>query len=161
MEIPPDASALPFIWTYVVKDDGTKKARAPCNGAPQMQGTVTLGEAYVASLDQTAARIFWVLSVSKGHIVIGVDASNTFAEAPAPLAPLYMKLDTQFHSWWKSKGRDTIPPNYGVRVHKAIQDHPESPRLWEIPINSIITKLGFVACKHEPCLYYNSNHKGR
>ena len=161
VEIPPDANSLPFIWTYVVKDDGTKKARAPCNGSPRMQGTVTLGETYAASLDQTAARIFWALSASKGHIVIGADASNAFAEAPAPLAPLYMKLDRQFHSWWKSKGRTKIPTNYGVRVHKAIQGHPESPRLWAILINSIITKLGFVACKHEPCMYYNSDYKGQ
>ena len=151
--IPPDSNTLPFIWTYVIKDDGTKKARAPCNGSARMQGTVTLGETYAASLDQTAARIFWALSASKGHIVIGADASNAFAEAPAPLAPLYMKLDRQFHSWWKSKNREDIPPNYGVRVHKAIQGHPESPRLWPILINSIITKLGFVACHHKPCLY--------
>ena len=43
MAIPQGANALPFIWTYVVKDDGTKKARGTCNGSPRMQGTVTLG----------------------------------------------------------------------------------------------------------------------
>ena len=102
--IPSDANCLPFMWTYVLKDDGTRKARAPCNGSPRMQGTVTLGETYAASLDQTASKIFWSISATTGHIVIGADASNAFAEAPAPLAPLYMKLDTQFHSWWKSKG---------------------------------------------------------
>ena len=37
VEVPPDANYLPFIWTYVLKDDGTKKARAPCNGSPRMQ----------------------------------------------------------------------------------------------------------------------------
>ena len=128
--IPTGTNKLPFMWTYVVKEDGTKKARAPCNGSPRMQGTVTLGETYAASLDQTASRIFWALSAVNNHIVIGADASNAFAEAPAPIAPLYMTLETQFHSWWRSKGRPPIPDGYGVRVLKAIQGHPESPRLW-------------------------------
>ena len=42
--IPIGASCLPFIWIYLVKDDGTRKARAPCNGSPKIQGTVTLGK---------------------------------------------------------------------------------------------------------------------
>ena len=125
-----------------------------------MQGTVTLGETYAASLDQTASKIFWAISATSNHIVIGADASNAFAEAPAPLAPLYMSLDTQFHSWWRSKGRPAIPKGYGLRVHKAIQGHPESPRLWAILINDIIAKLGFTPCKHEPCLYHHPNYKG-
>ena len=150
--IPPEANCLPFLWTYVLKDDGTRKARAPCNGSPRMQGTVTLGDTYAASLDQTASKIYWAMSTEKGHIVVGADASNAFAEAPAPKAPLYMRLDHQFHEWWRSLGRDPIPHGYGVKVLKAIQGHPESPRLWAILINKIITDLGFHPCKHEPCL---------
>ena len=159
--IPPEANCLPFMWTYVVKDDGTKKARAPCNGSPRMQGTVTLGETYAASLDQTASKIFWATAAASTHIVIGADAANAFAEAPAPMAPLYMKLDTQFHSWWKSTGRPPIPPGYGVKVLKAIQGHPESPRLWATLINKIITDIGFIPCAHEPCLYHHPNYKGQ
>ena len=113
-----------------------------------MQGTVTLGETYAASLDHTAAHIFWALTASSNHVTIGADASNTFAEAPAPKAPLYMTLDTQFHSWWKSKGRPPIPVGHGVRIFKAIQGHPESPRLWARLINKIIMDMGFRACEH-------------
>ena len=68
-----------------------------------MQGTVTPSETYAASLDQTASKIFWPNAAISGHIVIGADASNDFTEAPAQVAPLYMKLDTQFHAWWKAK----------------------------------------------------------
>ena len=93
--IPQDANCLPFLWTYVLKDDGTRKARAPCNGSPRMQGTVTLGETYAASLDQTASKIFWSRSTERGNIVVGADASNAFAEASAPKAPLYLRLDNQ------------------------------------------------------------------
>ena len=59
--IPPDANCQPFLWTYVLKDDGTRKARAPCNGSPRMQGTVTLGDTYAASLDQTSSKVFLAL----------------------------------------------------------------------------------------------------
>jgi hypothetical protein len=39
-------------------------------------------------------------------------------------------------------------------VKKALQGHPESPRLWAILINKILTtKLHFVPTTHEPCLY--------
>ena len=122
--IPEGAKSLPFMWTYTVKEDGTKKARAPCNGSPRMQGTVTLGQTYAASLDQTASRIFWALSAIRNNIVTEADASNAFAEAPAPMAPLCMTLDRQFHAWWKSLGRPPIPKGYGIRVYKAIQGHP-------------------------------------
>ena len=93
-EIPEDTNCLPFIWTYMVKDDGTKKARGVYNGSPRMKGTVTLGQTYAASLDQTCAKIFWALNAAKENIVVGADASNTFAETPPPTAPLYMKLDS-------------------------------------------------------------------
>ena len=49
--IPSNANCLPFIWKYLVKDDGTKKVRGMCNGSPRMKGTVTLGQTYAASLD--------------------------------------------------------------------------------------------------------------
>ena len=55
--LPKNANVLPFLWTYLIKDDGTKKARCVCNGAPS-RGTVTLGHTYAGSLDQTGARIF-------------------------------------------------------------------------------------------------------
>jgi hypothetical protein len=56
--LPPHANVLTFLWTYLVKDNGTKKARCVCNGVPS-KGTVTLGPTYAGSLDQTGARIFW------------------------------------------------------------------------------------------------------
>ena len=89
-----------------------------------MQGTVTLGDTYAASLDQTASKIFWAMSAGKGHIMVGADVSNAFTEALAPKAPLYLRIDTQFHAWWKSKGRPPIPDGYGVNVLKAIPGPP-------------------------------------
>ena len=82
----------------MIKDNGTKKARAPCNGYPRIRGTVTIEETYAASLDHTAARIFWALTATSNHVTIGADASNAFGEARAPIVQLYVSLDAQFHS---------------------------------------------------------------
>jgi dUTP pyrophosphatase len=50
--LPQGANILPFLWTYLIKDDERKKAQCVCNGAPS-KGTVTLGPTYAGSLDQT------------------------------------------------------------------------------------------------------------
>ena len=89
----------------------------------------------------------------KNHIVIGTDASNAFEEAKPPKAPLYVYLDTQFREWWKERGYNNIHPSHKVmRVKKALQGHPESPRLWATLIDNIIIAIGFKPCHHEPCL---------
>ena len=49
--------------------------------------------------------MFYSLAALENMIILGADASNAFAEAPAPVAPLYMKIDKQFRNWWtKHKG---------------------------------------------------------
>ena len=87
---PSKANYLPFVLTYVLKYYSTRKARAPCNGYPHMQGIVTIGDRHAASLDQAASKTYWTMSVEKGNIVLGADASNAFAEAPAPKSLLYI-----------------------------------------------------------------------
>ena len=60
---PYKSNILPLIWTYVIKHDGTKKARCVCNGSPRQKGTVTLGNTYTASLEQSGSRLFWSLII--------------------------------------------------------------------------------------------------
>jgi hypothetical protein len=100
--LPDGANVLQFLWTYMLKDDGRKKARCVCNGAPS-KGTVTLGPTYAGSLDQTGARIFWAAAAQRNLKVYGADVSNAFAEAPPPVAPLYMEVDEQYRNWWNFK----------------------------------------------------------
>ena len=47
-----------------------------------------------------------------------------------------------------------------MRAKRALQGHPESPRLWAQLIDRIIRKLNLKPCTHEPNLYYSSNYKG-
>ena len=161
-ELPPGANVLNLLWTYRFKEhENRRKARCVCNGAKNRRGCVTMAETFASSLEQTGSRIFWATSAMNNYIVVGADASNAFAEAPPPKAPLYVYIDTQFREWWEEKGYAPLHPSQKVmRVKKALQGHPESPRLWTILIDKIIQDLGFKPCHHEPCLYVNTNYNG-
>ena len=65
--IPSGASRLPFIWTYLIKNDEnkTKKASTTYNGAPHMNSTVTMDHTYAGSLNHTVSRIFWSILAVK------------------------------------------------------------------------------------------------
>ena len=96
--------------------------------------------------------MFWSTAALKNLKVFGADCSNAFAEAPPPKAPLYMKIDSQFRTWWhKHKRYDPLPEkDLYVQVQHAIQGHPESPRLWQDFIDNIlINELGFRPTTHE------------
>jgi hypothetical protein len=139
-QLPHNANVLPLIWTYLIKDCGTKKARCCCNRSPKVKGTVTLGETYAGSLDQTGSRIFGAATAINNFITIGADASNTFAEAPPPKEPLYVTIDQQYRDWYMERYPDKppIPKHYVLPVKGALQGHPESPRLWAQLIDKII-----------------------
>ena len=157
--LPKGANLLPLLWTYLIKDCGTKKARCVCNGSPKMKGTVTMGNTYAGSLDQTGSRIFWAATAINNYITIGADVSNAFAEAPPPKAPLYVKIDEPYREWYADRFPDKppIPPGHVLPVKGALQGHPESPRLWAELIDNILRNLNLKPCSHEPCLYYTNN----
>lgn len=96
---PNNANVLLLIWTYVLKHDGTKKARGVCNGSHNQFGFVTLVPTYATDLEQSGARTFWDLSALLKYIVIGADVTNAYAEAPPPKFPLYVTSDESFSEW--------------------------------------------------------------
>jgi dUTP pyrophosphatase len=102
-----------------------------------------------------AMNLFWAIVAHEGLIAIGADVSNAFAEAPAPKAPLFLFIDDSFRDWWVNHlHNEPISKECNVvRVNKAIQGHPESPRLWEKHIDGILRELGLTPAVHEPCIY--------
>mmetsp|Transcript_22056 Transcript_22056/g.31603 ORF Transcript_22056/g.31603 Transcript_22056/m.31603 type:complete len:288 (+) Transcript_22056:44-907(+) len=66
-----------------------------------------------------------------------------------------MFIDENFRDWWENHlHRPPIPKDCNVvRVCKAIQGHPESPRLWEKHIDKILCDMHFTPTRHKPCLY--------
>ncbi len=154
--LPDGANVLDLLWTYMVKDDGRKKARCVCNGKPSNKNTAVFGYTFAKMLDHVGSRIFWAAAATKNYVVRGADASNAFAEADAPKIPLYVRIDTPYREWWtQHKKREPIPENYVLPVKKALQGHPESSRSWAILIDKILReKLQFKPTTHEPCLYH-------
>ena len=94
-------------------------------------------------------------------IIFGADVSNAFAKAPPPKQPFFIRPDKAFQEWWVNHlKRDPIPHGHIVPVLKAMQGHPESPRLWERHADKILHELGLSPTVHEPCLYsgiFNGN----
>ena len=152
---PKEGNILHLLWAYKIKDDARLKARCVCNGNVKQKGTVTLDHTFAACLEQTGARLFYGVAAIKGLTIVGADASNAFAEAPAPKAPMFVYVDEAYREWWLERGGDPIPPNYVLPVRHALQGHPESPRLWSKLIDNIIReKVGLRPTVHEPCLYH-------
>lgn len=173
---PPQATILPWVWAYSYKEsykvDPTcnevkriiePKARGTCNGGQRYGQAVTMAETYAACLEQTVHRLFWSIVASLNYIALGADVGNAFAEAPPPEHPFFMRVDDQFREWWTQHlGRPPIPHGHVIPIHKALQGHPEAPRLWSKHISQIIEqKMGFHPTTHEPCLYVKHTDDGK
>ena len=152
--LPNGANVLDLLWTYNIKTDGTLKARCVCNGQPKFKGTVIFGYTFAKMLDHVGSRIFWGTVAAKNLIVRGADASNAFAEASAPDIPLFVRIDTPYKEWYLHKFNKQIPDNYVLPVHKALQGHPESSRLWALHMDKILRNtFNLKPTTHEGCLY--------
>lgn len=162
---PPGATVLPFVWAYYMKvdpitDEPIYKARGTCNGGKQYGKAITLAETYATCVAQPACRLYWDITASEGLISLGADAGNAFARAPPPVEPFYMAIDNQFHEWWV-ECIGTPPPGHVLPVQHALQGHPESPRLWETHIHTILVdRLHFVPTTHEKRLCSKRNSMG-
>ena len=103
---PPASKILPWVWTYLYKEnpltgEDEPKSRGTCDGGKRRNGTVTLAETYASCVDQSCHRLTWALSAALDNICIGYDLANAYAEAPwGDEEPFYMQVDEQFNNWW-------------------------------------------------------------
>ena len=145
---------FPLLWTYTIKDCGTKKAPCIYNGAPSKKGSVTLGATYAGSLGQTGLLTFFATAAMKNLKVYSTNVSNAFAEAPPPKAPPFVTIDKQFRERWAGKGRKLLTDGLVLPIQHTLQDHPESLRLYAKLVTSILVeKMDFKPTTYEPFLY--------
>jgi hypothetical protein len=143
-----------LVWTYNIKDvDGQKKARCACDGSSRGGKVRVLDYTHANCIDHVASRIFYAMSAAENMQVWGADVGNAFAEAPPPKQGFYIQPDRAFKEWWIARGRKPIQDEEVIPVMRAMQGHPESPRLWEKHGDGIIRSFGFTPTVHEPCLY--------
>ncbi len=97
--------------------------------------------------------MFYAISAAENLLTFGADVCNAFSEAPAPKQGFYLQPDRAFCEWWEYQGNPPIPDGYVIPVRRAMQGHPESPRLWEKWCDKMIQQHQFKPTTHEPCLY--------
>jgi len=123
---PPKCNLLPLIWTYLIKTDGTKEDRCVCNRPHYRRDSVTLAHTYADALDQAGARTFWAINTLHNYKAYGANATNVFAEAPPPKAPLYVIIDASFNLG----GRASLNAPYHCRPYPPRQTcTPGPPRV--------------------------------
>ena len=144
-----------LVWSYNIKtEDGRKKARCTCDGSTRSGQVRVLDHTYANCVDHTSSRLFYAISAVENNIIHGADVSNAFGEAPPPKQGFFIRPDRAFHEWWTNhRGNPPIPQGHVVPVLRAMQGHPESPRLWEKHIDKILKDVGLTPTVHEPCLY--------
>eukprot|EP00804_Cyclotella_cryptica_P028043 CCRYP_003898-RC/>CCRYP_003898-RC protein AED:0.34 eAED:0.35 QI:0/-1/0/1/-1/1/1/0/486 len=143
-----------LVWTYNIKDlDQRKKARCACDGSTRGGKVRLLDYTYANCVDHTASRMFYAISAAENLLIFGADVCNAFSEAPAPKQGFYIQPDRAFCEWWIHQGNNPIPDGYVIPVMRAMQGHPESPRLWEKWCDKMIKTHHFTPTTHEPCLY--------
>ena len=62
-------TVLPWVWTYLYKEDpitaiDQAKAQGTCNGGPRYSEAVTLAETNTACVEQPIQRLTWAISVA-------------------------------------------------------------------------------------------------
>ena len=144
-----------LVWTYVIKElDKRKKARCTCDGSPRAGQARILDHTYANCVDQTSNRVFYAAAAAENLVIYGSDVCNAFGEAPPPKQAYYIRPDKAFHHWWvHHKKRPPIPTGHVIPVLRAMQGHPEAPRLWEKHADALLRDLGLTPTTHEPCLY--------
>jgi hypothetical protein len=151
---PSDAIVLCQHWVYILKADGSRKARKCCNGSYQAASVLHgSSKKYGSCIKQPCMQLFFALASLHGLLVFGADATNAFANSPPPLVATFVAIDDPYADWYFDRfgiHRDwtTVLP-----VQHALQGHPKSGYLWEVTINKILTSMGFVSTTHERNLY--------
>jgi len=86
-------------WTFAVKDDSTRKARATMDGskraAPWLCEAV---KTYASCIDQSSMKLFFALAAVHNKIVIIADMTNAYQQSPPPTKPCFLEFDEAYRS---------------------------------------------------------------
>ena len=138
----PNAEGVPpqvlcFVWSNLMKTDGTRKARACADGskrsAPWLRNFVNT---YSSCIELPCQRLFFALSAGLGYVLTVTDTSNAFQQAPPPPYPCYLRIDEAYQDWYKHHfGKSIDLTEYVVPVLKNLQGLPHAGASWEVMIN--------------------------
>ncbi|KAI2495082.1 hypothetical protein MHU86_19437 [Fragilaria crotonensis] len=140
-------------WNYIIKSDGTRKARNCCDRSPRAAPQLKLANTYSSCIEQPCMRMFFALCTHEGFISLKVDATNAYANSPPPDQPTFVIIDDQYADWHLVRHGIAVSRDMVLPVQHALQGHPESGALWEKFVNTVIARHGFKSTTHERSLY--------
>ena len=147
---------LRFVWSNIVKADGTRKARACCDGSKRSAPWLRQFEqTYSSCIETPCMRLFFALSAAIGYTITVADVSNAYQQSPGPKVPCFLQIDEAYQDWYRAKfGKSIDPRTHVIPMINAFQGHPAAGRLWSEMIDGILIKeLGFKNTTHERNLY--------
>jgi len=84
-------------WTFAIKDDGTRKARATMDGskraAPWLRVAV---KTYASCVGQASMKLFFAISAVTNKVVTIADTTNAYQQSPPPTKPCFLEIDEAY-----------------------------------------------------------------
>ena len=154
---PKNAILLRSIWDYKNKSNGTKRARFCCDGSPRAAPRLhAVASTFASCAEHPVFRLFIALSAAENWQIFGGDARDAFAHSPGPSVSTFIIADEAFVEWWLDTRGDQLPLSTVLPIQRALQGHPEAPKLWETYINRILddSELGFKSTTHDKNIYH-------
>jgi hypothetical protein len=104
------AIVLRSIWSYMIKWDGTRKARHCCDGRPLRDDRFRrLESIYTACISQVGMKIFISLVALLNYVIIDLDAVNAYGQAGSLYDIIHLEIDQQYRDWYKARKGKDIP----------------------------------------------------
>ena len=149
VELPVDKKVVGCKWVYKVKTgaDGSVqryKARLVAQGFTQKYGT-DFDETFCPVVRQESLRLLIALSVQHGLTLHQIDVTTAFLNGKLE-EEVYMQQPNGFVCQGKEE--------HVCRLKKSIYGLKQSPRCWNLTLDTCLKKLNFVQTASDPCIYY-------
>lgn len=151
VKLPPDRKTVGCKWVYKKKTgaDGSVerfKARLVAQGYTQQYG-MDYDETFCPVARLESLRVLIALSVQHGLKLHQVDVTTAFLNGTLEEEVL-MKQPEGF----EIKGKE----NLVCKLKKSIYGLKQSPRCWNVALDTQLKEMGFAQSNNDPCIYYKN-----
>ena len=151
VELPPGRKTVGSKWVFKKKTgaDGTVerfKARLVAQGFTQKYG-MDYDKTFCPVVRQESLRVLIALSVGSGLKLHQVDVTTAFLNGTLE-EEVFMRRPDGF----VKKGSE----NLVFRLKKSIYGLKQSPRCWNVALDTTLKEMGFTQSKNDPCIYYKN-----
>jgi len=148
VDLPEGKKPIGCKWVFGIKVDKGGyverfKSRLVAKGCAQLYG-VDYFETFSPVVRYSSVRMIMALAVKNKLFLHQMDVSSAYLNSELS-EDVYMKQPDGFVS-------DEYP-NKVLKLKKSLYGLKQSGREWNVKLDSVLTKLGFVPCVSEPCVY--------